>query len=283
MKRQATLQFDLSIANCRKKCAPSAAAVLAALFAPLFAVLLLATSANLQAQSASVASGQAASADVLNTIRKRLMNVRPDLVILSAVNTPVRGLYQAQIENGPVIYTTADGAFFLTGDLFAVRTNELVNLAEEERQKTRVARLASVKESEMIVFAPKVTKASVTVFTDIDCGYCQKLHREVPELNKLGVEVRYLAYPRAGVGSDAFSKLVTAWCADDKKMALTRLKNREALPPKSCANPVARQFELGQQFGISGTPALITDDGRLLPGYMPAAELAARLGIPPVN
>lgn len=249
-------------------------AILVALLATLFLALL-----PDRAEADTRTMAVAASAEVLDSIRKRLMNVRPDLVVLSADTTPVKGLYLAQIENGPTIYSTADGAFFLTGDLFAVRTDELVNLAEEARQKDRIAKLAGVKESEMIVFPAPKKKASITIFTDIDCGYCQKLHREVPELNKLGVEVRYLAYPRAGVGSEGFTKLVTAWCADDKAMALTRLKNREQLPAKSCANPVAKQYALGQQFGIQGTPAMITDDGQLLPGYMPAAELAARLGI----
>lgn len=220
-----------------------------------------------------------ASANVLETVRKRLMTARPDLVVDTIAKTPINGLYKAIISNGPTVYITADGAHFLTGDLFSVRENEIVNLAEEARQVDRVKLMDDMPASEMIVFAPEVKKAAITIFTDVDCGYCQKLHREVPELNRLGIEVRYLAYPRAGVGSPSFDKLVTAWCADDKQVAMTKLKNREHVPGKSCANPVARQFRLGQQMGIQGTPAIITDDGRLLPGYMPADALAQTLGL----
>lgn len=245
----------------------------------LLSTLLIA--ATLAVFNSSVVVAEAAKADksVAETIRKRIMNARPDLVVGSVSTTPIKDIYKAKIDNGPSVYTTADGAFFFTGDLFAVRDKELVNLAEEARQLDRVELLADIKQSEMIVFAPEVTKASVAVFTDVDCGYCQKLHREIPELNRLGIEVRYLAYPRAGVGSGSFDKLVTAWCADDQQTAMTRLKNREQLASRSCPNPVARQYRLGQQMGISGTPAMITEDGRLLPGYMPAAVLAQTLGV----
>jgi thiol:disulfide interchange protein DsbC len=120
----------------------------------------------------------------------------------------------------------------------------------------------------------------VSVFTDVDCGYCQKLHQEVPQLNTMGIEVRYLAFPRAGKGSETYQKLVTAWCAQDRQATLTRYKNREPVTTKTCANnPVNAQYELGESIGINGTPALITATGELLPGYMPAAELARRLGV----
>ncbi|MFK8021002.1 MAG: DsbC family protein [Pseudomonadales bacterium] len=252
---------------------------------PMLATLLvgmlgaIALSNSAKGESASTSDASSTDAKVLEKVRKRLMTARPDLVVSSVEKSPIAGLYQASINNGPTVYITADGAFFLTGDLFSVRETEIVNLAEEAREGDRVTLLSTLPESEMIVFSPEVKKAAVTVFTDVDCGYCQKLHREVPELNRLGIEVRYLAYPRAGVGSPSFDKLVTAWCADDKQAAMTRLKNREHVAGKSCANPVARQFRLGQKMGIQGTPAIITADGRLLPGYMPADALAQTLGL----
>jgi thiol:disulfide interchange protein DsbC len=123
-------------------------------------------------------------------------------------------------------------------------------------------------------------RAFVSVFTDVDCFYCQKLHQEVPELNRRGVEVRYLAYPRAGVGSDSYRKIASAWCASDKLTAMTRLKNRETIPDNVCpGNPVADQFLLGQKVGVTGTPALVLESGQLLPGFMPADALVQRLGI----
>ena len=123
-------------------------------------------------------------------------------------------------------------------------------------------------------------KATISVFTDVDCDYCRKLHLEVPELNAMGVEVRYLAYPRAGVGSESYRKIVSAWCATDPNTALTALKAGKTITDNQCSdNPVADQYQLGQQMGISGTPAILLEDGRLLPGYMPAAQLAESIGI----
>ncbi|MFT5670969.1 MAG: thiol:disulfide interchange protein DsbC, partial [Glaciecola sp.] len=115
---------------------------------------------------------------------------------------------------------------------------------------------------------------------DVDCGYCRKLHEEVPALNAKGIEVRYLAYPRAGIGSPSYNKIVSAWCAVDQQNALTKLKQLEPIPTNICAgNPVAAQFALGGKMGVRGTPALVLDSGRLLPGYMPADRLAAELGV----
>jgi thiol:disulfide interchange protein DsbC len=91
--------------------------------------------------------------------------------------------------------------------------------------------------------------------------------------------VRYLAYPREGIDSDAAAKMVSAWCSRDRNDAITRLKRGETIPRVSCANPVERQYELGHEVGVQGTPAIVFEDGTLHPGYAPAAELAAALGI----
>lgn len=241
----------------------------------LLALLLLVSVAHAE----QTATNEAQSAT--QAIKKSITGARPDLVVNSVTESQVPGLYQVKIVNGPTLYASADGKYFIAGDLFAVRAQEIVNLAEEQREKDRLVELAKIKSSDMIIFKPETTKAVVTVFTDIDCGYCQKLHQEVPELNRMGIEVRYLAFPRDGVGSKGYDKLVTAWCAKDNKV-LTQLKNRENIPMQTCAgNAVAAQYELGQQLGVNGTPALITGDGKLLPGYVPAAELAKALGVSP--
>ena len=133
----------------------------------------------------------------------------------------------------------------------------------------------------MLVFSPPAdrVKATVTVFTDIDCGYCRKLHQEVPELNRLGIAVRYLAYPRAGLGSDSYDKAVSAWCADNPRLALTEAKLGNEIETRTCANPVAGHMNLGAQFGVNGTPAVFYEDGTLQNGYMPALDMAERLGL----
>lgn len=222
---------------------------------------------------------KAASAAIKAAISERLIKSRPDLIVAAVSETPIQGLYEVKLDMGPTLFASADGEHFIPGDLYRSEVGRLVNLSEKAREGQRQAELASVDEKDMIVFSPKDKRASITVFTDIDCGFCQKLHLEVPELNRMGIEVRYLAYPRAGVGSPGFNKLVSAWCADDQQVAMTKLKNREHVPMKSCANPVARQYQLGMDLGVTGTPAIILENGQLLPGYMPAAALAQSMGL----
>lgn len=210
----------------------------------------------------------------------KLKQARPDFQFGSVSVTPVKGIYKANIINGPTIYITADGGHFFAGDFFQVGSNEIVNLGELEMEKDRVDALATLKNDDMIIFAPAKTKAYVYVFTDVDCYYCQKLHQEVPALNELGIEVRYLAYPRAGVGSPSYRKIASAWCADDPNESLTQLKAGGELADNVCEpNPVASQYALGGKLGVTGTPALVTSTGQLLPGYMPADKLAKALGL----
>ena len=153
-----------------------------------------------------------------------MTKIRPDFVAKSVSETAAKGIFKVDITNGPTIYLTEDGQHFFTGDFYAISDNGLVNLGERAREKERVVALSALSISDMIVFAPKQSKAHVYVFTDVDCYYCQKLHQEVPALEALGIEVRYLAYPRAGIGSDSYQKIASAWCADDPQDSLTILK-----------------------------------------------------------
>lgn len=213
-------------------------------------------------------------------ILKALSAARPDLQYEQPRPSPMAGLYEVQVKGGPLLYIDADGRHFIAGDLFAVQKSGFVNLAEQGRQKERAELIAAVKPEDMIIFAPENPKATIAVFTDVDCGYCRKLHSEIGELNDLGIAVHYLAFPRAGLGSPSFRKIATAWCAKDRKDALTRLKNGEEIPENVCAdNPVAAQILLGEKVGVNGTPALVLEDGTLVPGYRPAKELAKLLGI----
>ena len=213
-------------------------------------------------------------------ILKALSAARPDLQYEQPRPSPMAGLYEVQVKGGPLLYIDADASHFIAGDLFAVQKSGFVNLAEQGRQKERAELIAAVKPEDMIIFAPENPKATITVFTDVDCGYCRKLHSEVAELNALGIAVHYLAFPRAGLGSPSFRKIASAWCAKDPGAALTSLKNGEEIPENVCAdNPVAAQILLGEKVGVNGTPALVLEDGTLVPGYRPATELAKLLGI----
>ena len=203
------------------------------------------------------------------------------LTVGSVKTSEIPGLYEVQFTNGPLVYSTAQGDYFILGDLFSVGSEGYVNLAEKRRDGERVAKLDAVAEDDMIVFSPEgEPRAYITVFTDVTCFYCQKLHKEVPELNKRGVEVRYLAYPRAGVGSAGFNQLASAWCADNPQETLTKLKNKQSVPEKVCPeNPIAAQYQLGQELGVRGTPAIITQSGQMIPGYQSADELVVTLGL----
>lgn len=210
----------------------------------------------------------------------KLKSLRPDIPIEAVSSTPIPGIYALELTGGTVFYGTADGQYLFAGDLYELGENELINLAEAGRADMRRELMSTVAEKDMLVFSPSgATKAAINVFTDVDCGYCQKLHQEVPALNAMGVEVRYLAYPRAGVGSRSYQKIVSAWCAEDPNAALTKLKARESIPDATCPNPVAEQFDLGREIGVNGTPAIVLEDGRMLPGYMPADDLARAIGI----
>jgi thiol:disulfide interchange protein DsbC len=210
----------------------------------------------------------------------RLKALRPDIPVEQVTESPLPGFYALELTGGTVFYGTADGRYLFAGDLYELGTTDLVNVTDISRAGMRQELMATVALQDMVIFpATADRKGVINVFTDVDCGYCRKLHQEVPELNEMGIEVRYLAYPRAGIGSPGYTKIVSAWCADDRNSALTELKAGGEIPEQQCENPVASQYELGRDVGVTGTPAIVLEDGRLLPGYAPAADLAASIGI----
>jgi thiol:disulfide interchange protein DsbC len=226
------------------------------------------------ATSAETQTSKAADAVVA-----KLAALRPDLSIKRAAPAPVANMIEIELAGGSVLYASADGRYLIAGDLYELG-DKLVNVAEKARNEKRKELIAQVSLADMAIFpAQGHRKAVITVFTDVDCGFCRKLHQEVPQMNKMGVEVRYLAYPRSGVGSPSYDKLVTAWCSSDRQDAITRLKRGEELTAKTCDNPVAHEFELGQLAGLSGTPAIVLEDGRMLDGYLTADQLKQQLGI----
>lgn len=203
----------------------------------------------------------------------------PSLVILAVVKTPMPSIVALELDGGQIVYASANGDFLLAGDMYQLQP-KVINLAQARRSERRMARMNQVPTAEMIIFSPTgETKSHINVFTDVDCGYCRKLHLEVPALNARGIEVRYLAFPRSGLDTPTYEKIVSAWCAKDPNAALTALKAGRSIPTKQCDNPVADQYALGQRVGVTGTPAIVTATGKLLPGYMPAADLAETLGL----
>lgn len=219
--------------------------------------------------------------NIATNILTKLSAARPDFKYGEVSNSPMPGIYQVQVEQGPLLYVSKEGDFILTGTLYGVVPGGFVDMQELALKPIRKSKLEAIPESDKVVFSPKgETKSFVHVFTDVDCGYCRKLHQEVPELNAMGIEVRYLAYPRAGINSESHRKIAAAWCAKDRQTTMTKLKNRQPVDVEYCEdNPVADQFRLGAELGVRGTPAIVLPDGTLLPGYLPAKQLAMHLGL----
>lgn len=209
-------------------------------------------------------------------IRKTLASLDLGLPVESIGESPLDGIYQVQLKGGRMLYTSADGQYLMQGYLYHVQNGKPVNLTEQSESRSIAKEINAIPASEMVVFAPteKPAKAHITVFTDTDCGYCQKLHSEVPELNRRGIEVRYVAFPRQGIGSHGYNTLVSVWCSKDRQAAMNQAKSRLEVPQATCENPVAKQFGLGQMIGVNGTPAIVLGNGQLIPGYQPAPQLA---------
>lgn len=220
--------------------------------------------------------GTARAADDTAALRKRLEQRFSDIKITELKPSVIPGLYEL-VYGTRVVLVTADGRYLLSGPLIDLETER--NLTLERRTALIKRLLDGVGDDKMIVFAPKTAKRTVTVFTDVDCQYCLKFHREVPELNRGGVKVRYLLYPRAGKDSESYRRSVAVWCSKDRNKAIGIAKQGGKLEMKTCANPVDEHLALGATVGVEGTPALVLDDGRVVPGYVPHRELLTMLGL----
>ena len=197
------------------------------------------------------------------------------------LDTPVQGLWEVHLANGESFYSDASGEHFVVGDIYKNGADGLVNLSEQSRNAQRAARIAEVPDSEQVIFrSDEAPKATIYVFTDTTCPYCQRLHEEVPALNEMGIAVHYLAFPRAGAGSEGARLLSQVWCAANPAEAMSAAKRGEALDiAPDCDNLVESQYHLGMELGVQGTPAIVMPDGRLVPGYVPAERLAEMLDL----
>jgi thiol:disulfide interchange protein DsbC len=230
---------------------------------------------TLLAHTAVPALAAAPDAGIEQKINNHLQVINPALKVERVGETPLPGLYEVLID-GQIFYFSADGRYMVQGDLVDLKNRK--SLTEPRRQEVRLEALKKVQQKNMLIYPAKgERKQVVTVFTDIDCAYCRRLHQHMPEMNERGIEVRYLLMPRAGVQSESYRKAVNVWCADKPREAMTVAKQGRAIENKQCENPVQAHMALAEQLGVNATPTLITDRGGLHPGYLPPDQLLARL------
>jgi thiol:disulfide interchange protein DsbC len=226
---------------------------------PLFSVFLLSTAS----------AGE-------REIRQALQGLDPNTPVQSIKPAKIDGLFEVVIGN-EVYYVSANGRYIFNGDIYDASTRE--NLTSITRGKIALKIIDKVGESGMIIYEPKKVRRTLTVFTDVDCPYCRKFHDDLPQHLANGIRVRYVMFPLRGLKSNVYRKEVSVWCSKDRKKALDEAKAGKAIKVKQCANPIADNYILAQKLGVNSTPTLMTDKGVLLPGYMPPAHLAARLGL----
>ena len=211
-----------------------------------------------------------APAPVIDAIRK----LAPQAEIQAVDKTPLPGLYQV-VASGQVVYVSGDGRYMLQGNAYDLKTHD--DLSDARMDQLRRDALAKIPASQMLRFAPSKPKYTVTVFTDVDCPYCREFHSHIAEYNKAGIAVDYLFWPRTGLHTPSAAKAVSVWCAADRKAAFTRAKLGVDPKPATCANPVARDFELGLDLGVDGTPTIVAGNGAVIGGYADPQELLERL------
>ncbi len=249
--------------------------------------LLVAFSANAQLLVDKPQSDALVPKDLEQRIIAKLKQARPELNFSDLKPSPMSGIYEVKV-NGQVAFVSQDGGHMIAGEMYEVRQGSLVNLQEQERQRAeeafapqRAKMLGQIKKENMVIYTPeKDIKGFVYVFTDIDCGFCRKLHSQLQAFMDKGIEIRYLAFPRAGPNSQSARKLSTTWCSANPQEMMTRFKRGENVPLAPCnTDPVADQFMLGQQVGVNGTPAIVLESGQLVPGAVSAEYLAQAMGI----
>lgn len=244
----------------------------------LLPIVLLMMSACTQAEPP--VTNSSLSPKVEETIRASLKNAIPDAEITSIKPSPFAGLYEIKAKGYGAAYMSADGRYMMQGELIEINGPKLTNVTEESLAADRKVALAAVDKKDTIVYpAVGKTKGIAYVFTDIDCGYCRKIHSEVPAMNQLGIEIRYLAFPRSGYPSPVAKRMEAVWCSADRNLALTQSKQGALVTAPDCKAPVKAQYELGQELGVRGTPAVFLESGAQVGGYLSPRDLAAAMNI----
>ena len=211
-----------------------------------------------------------------SAVEEGIRALAPNAASIAVSETPIEGILMVQVM-GDILYATADGKYLIQGRVIDMNTRE--DLTEAAKADVRKELLAGIDSSKQITFSPEETAYDLLVFTDIDCGYCRKLHEQMEAYNEQGIAIHYMAFPRAGIGSRSYEKAVSVWCAGDQQAAMTLAKQGGDPDPQQCENPVAEQYQLGKELGVTGTPALMTMSGQLIPGYVPPEQLRQRLDL----
>ncbi len=206
--------------------------------------------------------------------RAAIKALAPAMTVESVAPAAMPG-FQEVVVGSQVLYVSNDGHYLIEGAVLDMRTRE--NLTEARKVKARRVALAKVGPGERISFPAKNEKFKVTVFTDIDCGWCRKMHQQIADYNNAGITVDYLFFPRAGLQGDSYKQAVAVWCSKDRRAALTQAKAGTPLPAAECKNPIADQFNLGMRLGVAGTPTIYSSDGIDMRGYKPPQEMASAL------
>ena len=212
-------------------------------------------------------------------IKDSLKNILPDGAIIESIElSPIPDIFAVYYGDIQPIYVTKDGTFFIFGDIYKINNNSISNVTEDNIAERRKFILNKIPSDELISFKSDNEQFSLIVFTDVDCGYCRKLHNQIEEYNELGISINYAAFPRSGMGTSAFSKMVGAWCSNNPKDSITKLKNNKNLDLSFCdTQPVSKQYIIGQKLGVNGTPAIFSKDGVMFSGYVEPKELLLRL------
>ncbi len=232
----------------------------------------------------AVALSQAQNPNIAQSLHEKLtlaieVSSGNQLQIVGITETPLPNIYEVELNTGEILYSDISGDYLFAGDMYQTSDKGLLNLSSQKRQLRTLDKIAAIPEEEMIIFTPDVIKASITVFTDVDCTYCRALHSEIEDILALGIQVRYMAYPRGGEQADSYSKMISVWCSEDRHKSLTQAKHGQNIPARDCQTPILAHYELGNELGISGTPALVFPDGRVIPGYVEFSRLAELLNI----
>ncbi len=211
----------------------------------------------------------------LTAIKQSIGTILPGKTVDVVSPSPIKGMYEVVI-GAQLLYFSEDGKFMFDGDLFDISQRKDLSTPIREEARAKIVQQAVADGG--ITYKPKTEiKHKVAVFTDIDCGYCRKLHNQMDGYLEKGIQVSYLFMPRAGLQSASYRKAVSAVCADEPQKALTDLKNGKTVTDKTCDNKIAEQFNLAREIGIRGTPGIVTESGKIFPGYMPPETLLQRL------
>ena len=215
----------------------------------------------------------------LSEIEENLNKILPESIeIISIQETDIEGYLEINLEGTEPLFVSEDGKYLISGDIFEISDQGLINRSEVRRNYFRKTTVKELNKSEFITFQPKQVEHTIFVFTDVDCGYCRQFHRQIKDYLELGIQVNYLAFPREGVNSESYTKIASAWCSSEPEKAITELKLGYEIEENVCVNnPVEKHFNLGNSLGVSGTPSIITSEGRLIPGYVPPKDLVELL------